>query len=171
MARKGRPKIDLYEKWVKGKEEVIRADCREGADLKGLARRLGCGMTTLTSIVRTSPQFRELIREDRESADLHVISALYRRAIGYEYEETVTKVSVGKNGEAIPTAVEKRKRHVPADTLAALAWLRNRRPEDWRDKKEVVVSQEAPSVAITREALVEEARKYGITEQELFGDE
>lgn len=169
MAGKGRPKVDLYEKWVKGKEEVIKADCREGADLKGLARRLGCGLTTINSIVRSSEKFRDLIREDRETADLSVVSALYKRALGYEYEETVSKVSVGKDGAAMPTVVEKRKRHVPPDTLAALAWLRNRRPEEWRDKKEVVLT-ETEKTERSREELIEEAQKYGITEQELFGD-
>lgn len=170
MARNGRPKVDLYDKYVRGNEEVIKAKCREGADMKGLARLLGCGLSTCKRILAQHPEFRKLIREDRDIADLNVVSALYKRAIGYDYEETVQKVMVGKDGAAMPTHVEKRKRHVPADTLAALAWLRNRRPEDWRDKKEVELTQTGREIR-SREELVEEARKYGITEKELFGDE
>lgn len=171
MASRGRPKEDLYEKWVKGMEEVIKADCREGADRKGLARRLGCGLTTITRLHRDYPAFRELLREDKEIADLKVVSSLYKRALGYEYEETVQKVLVGKDGAGQTTAIEKRRRHVPGDTLAALAWLRNRRPEEWRDKKEVALTQEGPRSVASRSELLDEARKYGITEQELFGDE
>ena len=48
MAGRGRPKmeISLYDKYIKGKEDLIIADCRNGADNKGLCVRLGIGLTT-----------------------------------------------------------------------------------------------------------------------------
>ena len=78
--KKGRPKEDIYEKYVKGKEEIIAADCRNGADNAGLAKRLGCGKTTLSKLIKTYPEFKALIKEGKTEADLKVVSALYKRA-------------------------------------------------------------------------------------------
>ena len=52
MAGRGRPKLgmSLYDKYIKGKEDIIIADCRNGADNKGLCVRLGIGLTTFKSI-------------------------------------------------------------------------------------------------------------------------
>ncbi len=44
--------------------------------------------------------------------------ALYKRAMGYEVEET--KVIVSKDGR--PVRIEKTKRHIPADIKAMIAY-------------------------------------------------
>lgn len=137
--RKGRPREDIYEKYVRGKEEIIVADCRNGADNAGLAKRLGCGKTTLSKLIKVYPEFKALIKEGKADADLRVVSALYKRALGYEFEETTTKVSVNKDGEGTTTFVEKTKKHIAPDTAAAFIWLKNRMPEEWRDKHDVEV--------------------------------
>jgi hypothetical protein len=38
------------------------------------------------------------------------------------------------------------RRHVPADTTAAIFWLKNRRPEAWREKSQVAVTNHIASV-------------------------
>jgi len=137
VKKKGRPREDIYEKYVKGKEEIVAADCRNGADNSGLAKRLGCGKTTLGKLIKNYPEFRALIKEGKTEADLKVVSALYKRALGYEFEETTTKVVVNKDGEGTTTFVEKTKKHIAPDTAAAFIWLKNRVPEEWRDKHDV----------------------------------
>jgi hypothetical protein len=136
----GRPKEDIYKKYVEGKEQIIIADCRNGADLGGLAKRLGCGKTTINKLKKRYPEFKELIKEGKEVADLNVESSLYKRANGFDYEEVTTKVLVNKDGTGTTTYVEKVKKYIPPDTAAAFIWLKNRKPKEWRDKQEIVHS-------------------------------
>ena len=138
----GRPKdeVSLYDKYIKGKEEILIADCRNGADQAGLAKRLGIGFTTFKRVLRLHPELREMLKEGNEEADLKVESALYRRAIGYEFEETASEVRIDPSGGANTTYVKKTKKSIPPETVAQIFWLKNRNPEKWRDRQEHNVS-------------------------------
>lgn len=144
MSRRGRPrdKLSLYDKHIKGKEEIIKSDCRNGADNKGICKRLGIGLTTYKRILSQYPEVRDLLKESRQEADLKVESALYKRAIGYDYEETVTEVRVAEDGSEQTTVVKKTKKHVAGDTTAQIFWLKNRKPDIWRDKQDVNVNND-----------------------------
>lgn len=145
--KRGRPKIEnLYEKWVAGKEEAITAACRLGADSSGLAKILGCGKTTLFKLQRQYDEFKELIKEGKEVADAKVESALYRRAVGYDYEEVTTRVVVDKSGVGSVTHVTKVKKHVIPDTTAQIFWLKNRKQYEWRDKQDMDVTTAGESI-------------------------
>lgn len=50
--------------------------------------------------------------------------------MGYEHDEVDIRVV---NGELVKTPIRK---FYPPDTAAASLWLRNRKPERWRDKVE-----------------------------------
>ena len=143
--RMGRPpeNINLYEKYVAGKEEEIEKYCEQGADLKGIAKLLGCGLTTLKRIKKAHPEFVELIKVSSEVADDEIVSALYKRAKGYDVEETVTEVKVSPSGAAQTTYVKKVKKHVPPDTTAAIFWLKNRTKE-WSDRQDVNIDATQP---------------------------
>lgn len=142
MPGRGRPKADisLYDKYIKGNEEILRADCRNGADNKGLCRRLGIGLTTFKRILKQHPEVRDLLKESKDEADMKVESALYRRAIGYDHEETTTEVKVGEDGSGQTSVVRKTKKHIAGDTTAQIFWLKNRRPDLWRDKQDIIVN-------------------------------
>ena len=60
-------------------------------------------------------------------------SRLYERAMGYQTEDIDVRVI---NGEIIQTPIVK---NYPPDTTAAIFWLKNRNPHEWRDKKTVEV--------------------------------
>lgn len=144
MAGRGRPKmeISLYDKYIKGKEDLIIADCRNGADNKGLCARLGIGLTTFKSILKKHPEVIDLLKEGKDEADMKVESALYKRAIGYDIEETTTEMKIGENGSVQTTVVKKTKKHVAGDTTAQIFWLKNRRPNEWKDKQDVNVTND-----------------------------
>lgn len=75
--------------------------------------------------------FCQSLKVGKEAADERVEQSLYRRAVGYtqddihfsSYEGAVTQTPYVK--------------HIPPDTTAAIFWLKNRKPTDWRDKQEV----------------------------------
>lgn len=73
-------------------------------------------------------EFSEALKLGKEVADKRVEEALYHRAMGYSHEETDVRVV---NGEVVMTPMIK---HYPPDTTAAIFWLKNRKPAEWRDK-------------------------------------
>lgn len=142
MPGRGRPKsnISLYDKYIRGKEEILKADCRNGADNKGICKRLGIGLTTYKRILAKHPEVKELLKDGKDEADLNVESALHKRAIGYDCEDVITEVMVAKDGSAQTTVVKKIRKHIPGDITAQIFWLKNRRPDLWRDRQDVFVN-------------------------------
>lgn len=73
---------------------------------------------------KKNPEYSDTIKGCKEKADLAVINALYKRAVGMTLIERRVV-----NG--IEFAVEKQ---LPPDVTACIFWLKNRRPTEWRDK-------------------------------------
>lgn len=144
-------KENLYEKYVAGKEGKIEERCRDGADNNALAALLGIGVTTLKKIFTQFPEFHDRVNEAKRDADENVESALYKRAIGYDWEEKVSEVRVNEDGTGTNTVVRTIRHHTPADTAACIFWLKNRRPNKWRDKQEVMVADTNVQVNVVRD--------------------
>lgn len=68
----------------------------------------------------------------KEIVDIKVENALLKRALGYTYTETRREGTANsiKNGTAKITKIEKT---VPPDVAAIIFWLKNRKPEEWRE--------------------------------------
>lgn len=103
-----------------------------GAKDKELADFFGVSEQTLNKWKKDYPEFLEALKKGKDVADSNVASKLYNRAIGYDFEETHI---VRKDGMIVG---EKHiTKHQPADTTAAIFWLKNRQPDKWRDRKEL----------------------------------
>lgn len=77
------------------------------------------------------PEFCHALKGGKEVADERVERSLYRKAIGYSFD--AVKILQNSGAPVIVPYVE----HVPPDTTAAIFWLKNRRPDRWRDMKAV----------------------------------
>lgn len=77
------------------------------------------------------PEFSEALKLGKEVADKRVEEALYNRALGYSHEDTDIRVV---DGAIMETPMIK---HYPPDTTAAIFWLKNRKPDEWRDKRDI----------------------------------
>jgi hypothetical protein len=122
--------------------------CREGeagGTLLELSEALGVDIATITRWQKlgqnTKSQFHAFctaIKEGRAFSDDKPEASLYKRANGFEYEETevVTEFQRGTDGQLKPVPVKmiKRKKYYPPDVAAAFIWLKNRRPDRWSDK-------------------------------------
>ena len=67
---------------------------------------------------------------EKAPVDFEVENALYKRAVGFEYEEVETLYEE-VNGEK-KKKVKRIKRTALPDTSAIIFWLKNRKPEQWR---------------------------------------
>ena len=76
-------------------------------------------------------EFLQSIKEGKDIADSEMAVSLYQRGLGYSHPEQKIFNDNGK-----PMVVDTVK-HYPPDTGAAMAWLKNRQPNKWRDKTEV----------------------------------
>lgn len=87
--------------------------------------------TTFYRWLAEHPEFREAVKLGKEPADDRVERSLFNRAVGYEFDSVKIMQDKGE-----PVIVPYRE-HVPPDPGAAFNWLKNRRPEQWRDRKEL----------------------------------
>jgi hypothetical protein len=133
--KKGRPNEDLFLKYhIEEKMKEIEILCRSGAIDKDLAKFLKVSLTTFYKIKRQSKELSEIVRNSKVVADLQIENALYKIAVGFDYEETTQEVKTNEDGSASPVLIRKTKKHIPGNVTAQIFWLKNRRPEKWRDK-------------------------------------
>jgi len=105
--------------------------CLMGATDAELGKFFSVTESTINLWKLEHPSFSESLKAGKQDADARVANALYHRALGYSHKEEKVFSS---NGEIITHDTIK---HYPPDTGAAMAWLKNRQPEKWRDKQEV----------------------------------
>ena len=107
--------------------------CLLGATDKEMADFFNVKEQTINNWKKNHPSFFESIKRGKIVADANVAKSLYNRALGYYHPED--KI-FNDNGEPliVPTV-----KHYPPDPTAAIFWLKNRKPAEWRDKRDVQV--------------------------------
>jgi len=105
--------------------------CKLGATDQELADFFQVDVSTINNWKIDYPQFFESIKKGKILADSNVAERLYQRALGFEHDSEEIKVT---DGEVVRVPIRK---IYPPDPTAAIFWLKNRRPEKWRDKQEV----------------------------------
>lgn len=104
--------------------------CALGATDAQLADFFEVSVSTVALWKVQYPQFSDAIKVPKKQADKRVEQSLYRRALGYEHDEV--DIRVVKN-RLVKTPIRK---YYPPDTTAAIFWLKNRDPKNWRDRVE-----------------------------------
>lgn len=110
--------------------------CALGATDSELASFFKVAVSTVALWKVEHAEFAQALRMSKADADRRVEESLYRRALGYECDETDIRVVGNK---IVKTSVRK---HYPPDTVAMIFWLKNRRPDEWRDVREVKMSRD-----------------------------
>ena len=127
--------MSKYDEKIRNSFEEIRRCYQALCPESDIIRKLGISRRTFDRYRNEFPEFKALIDECREEAAVlateQVENALLKRATGY--------ISEGEEPK-----------HVPPDVRAAIFYLKNRRPEQWRDRREVTVP-ELPPIRLTVE--------------------
>lgn len=116
--------------------ERIAGWARDGLTIDEIAEQMGTVRRTLNRWRGKNMQIQEAIAQNKDVADRKVEGALIKSALGYEYTETKTTVEIGADGER-RQKVEKYERYSKPDTMAMLFYLKNRKPEVWRDSQQL----------------------------------
>lgn len=134
------------------KYETINQEQLKKIVLKGftdeeIADFFNITVQTLNNYKREYPEFFSSLKDWKIEADLKVEKALYKRALGYKYDEiTYEKSKTGglgigitdgevtdiKNVDTYKTKIITKE--VPSDVTACIFWLKNRQPDQWREK-------------------------------------
>lgn len=111
------PKLTLVEGWA-----------RDGLTDEQIAKNLGISIKTFYEYKKKYLQFLQALKKGKEIVDYEVENALLKRALGYEYDEVTYE-----HGEETKRVTKQ----VAPDTTAQIFWLKNRKPDKWRDKQVV----------------------------------
>lgn len=104
--------------------------CALGATDRDIADFFEISEATLYRWKLAHPAFCEALKVGKEPADDRVEQSLYRKATGYSFD--TVKIFQFNGTPVVVDYVE----HVPPSDTACIFWLKNRRPERWRDKPE-----------------------------------
>ena len=142
-----------WETHVKDKLILVEAWARNGLTDEQIAKNLGIAYSTFREYKNKHSALSAALKRGKEVVDIEVENALLKRALGYKYDE-VTKERDKDTGELVVTKVVTKE--VIGDTTAQIYWLKNRKPEDWRDKKEIEHSGNIsnPYEGLTKEQLL-----------------
>lgn len=116
-------------KWHDGFVRMVEKYVLIGSIDEGIADLLGVTETTLNEWKSKShPELTLAIKRARKNADQDVINALRHRALGYSHR--AVKI-FNDEGRAMTVPYTE---HYPPSEIAAFFWLKNRDPDNWRDK-------------------------------------
>ena len=124
-----------YKEWLEAEKlTLLRGWTADGLSDEQIAKNIGINRTTLYDWKKKYSDISDALKKGKEVADYEVENAMHKSAIGYFVEEEKTYVTVV---DGIPTKrLEKTKKWIPPNTAAQIFWLKNRRPDKWRDKPE-----------------------------------
>ena len=127
-----------YEYWLTP-EGLLKLEgwARDGLTDEQIAYNMGICRDTLIQWKKRYSDISDTLKKGKEVVDRQVENALLKRALGYKYTE-VTKERI--DGSLVVTK-EVEKEVVP-DTTAQIFWLKNRKPNEWRDKQNVELEGE-----------------------------
>lgn len=119
----------------------VQGWARDGLSNEQIAHNIGINQDTLYEWQKRFPEFSEAIKKGKEVVDREVENAMLKRALGYEYDEVTREPVTDKDTGITEMRVTKRvtKQIVP-DVTAQIFWLKNRKPNEFRDKRDVDLS-------------------------------
>lgn len=116
---------------------LLEAWARDGLTDEQISRNMGINPATLYDWKRKYNEISESLKKGKEVVDIEVENALLKRALGYRYDE-VTK-EINEDTQCLETTKVVTK-EVQPDVTAQIFWLKNRRPDLWRDKQNVEIN-------------------------------
>lgn len=132
-------KLTLLEGWA-----------RDGLTDEQIAHNMGIATSTFYDWKNKYSEISKSLKKNKEIVDIEVENALLKKALGYNVpvqKAFKVKEVIYQDGkrlketERIEYAEEEI--HIPADTTAQIFWLKNRKPDKWRDKVVDTENEEA----------------------------
>lgn len=134
MAR--RPVIDP---WLEDDGRIlIEGWAKDGLTNKEIAKNMGVSLNVFNRWKTENEVFASFLKKSKNVADRQVENALFKRAVGFEYAETTEERVFNPLKNKFEMVVTKKvNKVVLPDTTAQIFYLKNRKPDTWRDRREI----------------------------------
>ena len=162
-----------YHEWLtKEGLTLIEGWAKDGLIDEQIAANIGITTTTLYDWKKKYADFSDALKKGKETSDYEVENALFKSATGYEYEERkeVQEVVDG----IMRKRVEITRKQVPPNATSAIFWLKNRKPDKWRNKQEIEISKlraETKKLEADTARIESQSDKEGVPETVVFANE
>lgn len=127
----------------------IQGWARDGLIDKQIAKNMGVSAGTLRNWKNVFPEIAEVLRKGKEVVDREVENALFKSAIGFtkivvkpvrikevKYDpDTGKKISESEKWVQVEEEI-----FVPPQVTAQIFWLKNRKPDQWREKNDLTLT-------------------------------
>lgn len=107
---------------------LVEGWARNGLTDEQIAHNIGINVSTLYEWKKKYSEFSDTLKRGKEIVDRMVENALFKRAMGYTFEEITYEDGL---------EVKRVRKEVVPDTTAQIFWLKNRKPAEWRDKQQM----------------------------------
>ncbi len=131
-----------FEYWLSDEGLLLLSSwARDGLTDEQIAKKMGISRSTLNDWKNKHPDISDTLKKGKEIVDVQVENALLEKTLGIRRmirKPIKVKEVMYKDGkrlketERIEYADEEI--YIPPDTTAQIFWLKNRRPDKWRDK-------------------------------------
>ncbi len=137
-----------YEKWLTP-EGLLKLEgwARDGLTDEQMAEKIGINRDTLYSWKKKYPDISDTLKKGKEVVDRNVENALLERALGgtHEVKKHIKVKQTYYDAQGRKCEKEEIKEvfdevYVAGDTTAQIFWLKNRKPDVWKDKQNVEIS-------------------------------
>jgi len=142
-----------YEEWLEP-EGLLKIEgwARDGLTEAQIAHNMGVAYSSLRSWKEDHPAIMAALKRGKEVVDRQVENALLKRALGYEYDEVTYE-----NGYETKRVTKQ----VAPDVTAQIFWLKNRKPDEFRDRQVIDVPGLADQQAKLAELLEQRKKRRG----------
>ena len=133
-----------YQEWLEP-EGLLKIEgwARDGLTDEQIAQNMGVAYSTFRTWRDKYSALSAVLKKNKDVADRQVENSLFERALGGTHEVRKTFKVKEKYYDDHGKLCEKEKLvqatdevYIPGDTTAQIFWLKNRKPEKWRDKQE-----------------------------------
>jgi hypothetical protein len=115
-----------------------------------LAKAFGVSRRTVQNWQQTHPKFAQAIARGKQVADDAVERSLFHRARGYSHQ-AVKLFFDARRGEVVRAEYLER---FPPDPTSMIYWLKNRRPDRWRDHRDETPADPSEIAKATRDLVL-----------------
>ena len=122
----------------------IQGWARDGLTEEQICHNMGIGRTTFLRWKKRCPAIQAHLKKGKEVVDILVENALLKSALGYTYDEIKTEIFPDGTQKVTHTLKE-----VQPNSTAQIFWLKNRKPKEWRDRRETAVQVQEQDVQET----------------------
>lgn len=126
---------------------LLEGWARDGLTDEQIAHNMNINTSTLYNYKKQYLEISEALKKGKEIVDYEVENSLLKKALGYT--KTLKKQKVTNLGVVVDYKEEV---YISPDTTAMIFWLKNRKPDKWREK--VVDNSNEEAINNSREILV-----------------